>query len=105
MSSAGYVTLTVYSPASFGFVVVYSFFPFTEYSTTGVVLLLDVDFTSTTSYPSYVLSNSFWVVALQGGTLTGVVGNDKVSIDMPKMGTVESSNAGENKAEVIQNLL
>lgn len=36
-------------------------------------------------------------VALQGGTLTGVVGNDKVSIDMPKMGTVESSNAGENK--------
>ncbi|MEE0281592.1 MBG domain-containing protein [Faecalibacillus intestinalis] len=37
-------------------------------------------------------------VALQGGTLTGVVGNDKVSIDMPKMGTVESSNAGENKA-------
>ena len=37
-------------------------------------------------------------VALQGGKLTGVVGNDKVSIDMPKMGTVESSNAGENKA-------
>lgn len=37
-------------------------------------------------------------VVLQGGTLTGVVGNDKVSIDMPKMGTVESSNAGENKA-------
>ena len=37
-------------------------------------------------------------VALQGGTLTGVVGNDKVSIDMPKIGTVESSNAGENKA-------
>ncbi|WP_370760683.1 MBG domain-containing protein [Faecalibacillus intestinalis] len=37
-------------------------------------------------------------VALQGGTLTGVAGNDKVSIDMPKMGTVESSNAGENKA-------
>ena len=37
-------------------------------------------------------------VALQDGTLTGVVGNDKVSIDMPKMGTVESSNAGENKA-------
>lgn len=37
-------------------------------------------------------------VALQGGTLTGVVGNDKVSIDMPKMGTVEKSNAGENKA-------
>ena len=37
-------------------------------------------------------------VALQGGTLTGVIGNDKVSIDMPKMGTVESSNAGENKA-------
>lgn len=37
-------------------------------------------------------------VELQGGTLTGVVGNDKVSIDMPKMGTVESSNAGENKA-------
>lgn len=37
-------------------------------------------------------------VALQGGTLTGVVGNDKVSIDMPKMDTVESSNAGENKA-------
>ena len=37
-------------------------------------------------------------VALQGGTLTGVVGNDKVSIDMPKMGTVERSNAGENKA-------
>lgn len=36
-------------------------------------------------------------VALQGGTLTGVVGNDKVSIDMPKRGTVESSNAGENK--------
>lgn len=36
-------------------------------------------------------------VALQGGTLSGVVGNDKVSIDMPKMGTVESSNAGENK--------
>lgn len=36
-------------------------------------------------------------VALQGGTLTGVVGNDKVSIDMPKMGTVESSNVGENK--------
>lgn len=36
-------------------------------------------------------------VALQGGTLTGVIGNDKVSIDMPKMGTVESSNAGENK--------
>lgn len=36
-------------------------------------------------------------VVLQGGTLTGVVGNDKVSIDMPKMGTVESSNAGENK--------
>jgi len=64
LSSAGYVTLTVYSPASFGFVVVYSFFPFTEYSTTGVVLLLDVDFTSTTSYPSYVLSNSFWVVVI-----------------------------------------
>lgn len=37
-------------------------------------------------------------VALQGGTLTGVVGNDEVSIDMPKMGTVEKSNAGENKA-------
>ncbi|RHA99611.1 hypothetical protein DW906_13215, partial [Coprobacillus sp. AM42-12AC] len=37
-------------------------------------------------------------VALQGGKLTGVVGNDEVSIDMPKMGTVESSNAGENKA-------
>ena len=37
-------------------------------------------------------------VALQGGKLTGVVGNDKVSIDMPKMGTVEKSNAGENKA-------
>lgn len=37
-------------------------------------------------------------VALQGGTLTGVVGNDGVSIDMPKMGTVEKSNAGENKA-------
>lgn len=36
-------------------------------------------------------------VALQGGTLTGVVGNDKVSIDMPITGTVESSNAGENK--------
>ena len=37
-------------------------------------------------------------VTLQGGTLTGVAGNDKVSIDMPKMGTVENSNAGENKA-------
>ena len=37
-------------------------------------------------------------VALQGGTLTGVVGNDKVSIDMPKMGTVENSCAGDNKA-------
>lgn len=42
--------------------------------------------------------NGTSVVALQGGTLTGVVGNDKVSIDMPKIGTVESSNAGENKA-------
>lgn len=37
-------------------------------------------------------------VTLQGGTLTGVAGNDKVSIDMPTTGTVESSNAGENKA-------
>lgn len=37
-------------------------------------------------------------VALQGGTLTGVIGTDKVSIDMPKMGTVASSSAGENKA-------
>ena len=37
-------------------------------------------------------------VTLQGGTLTGVAGNDKVSIDMPKMGTVENSSAGDNKA-------
>ena len=37
-------------------------------------------------------------VTLQDGKLTGVIGTDQVSIDMPTTGTVENSNAGENKA-------
>ncbi len=37
-------------------------------------------------------------VTLQGGKLVGILEKDKVSIDMPKIGTVESLKAGENKA-------
>ena len=37
-------------------------------------------------------------ITLQGGELEGVIGTDKVSIDMPKIGTVENSRVGENKA-------
>ncbi|RHS93731.1 MBG domain-containing protein [Erysipelatoclostridium sp. AM42-17] len=37
-------------------------------------------------------------ITLQGGKLVGIFEKDKVSIDMPKIGTVESSKAGENKA-------
>ncbi len=36
-------------------------------------------------------------ITLQGGKLVGILGEDKVSIDMPKIGTVESPKAGKNK--------
>lgn len=36
-------------------------------------------------------------VTLKGGKLIGIVKDDKVSIEMPMIGTIENPNAGENK--------
>ena len=40
-------------------------------------------------------------MALSGGTLSGKIGSDDVSATMPTSGTVESADAGENKAVTV----
>ena len=40
-------------------------------------------------------------VALSGGELSGIIGNDDVSTTMPTSGTVESADAGTNKAVTV----
>ena len=37
-------------------------------------------------------------VTLTGGTLSGIIGSDDVSADMPTAGTMDDANAGENKS-------
>ncbi len=44
-------------------------------------------------------------VALTGGTLTGIIGSDNVSTEMPTIGTMKNANAGSGKTVTVPNII